>query len=171
MAGSSTAESGPARARRPRQSDAIYGTIITASVLASAGDELATWPLVISVLITLVVYWFADVYAELLAGQLERKRVPTFPEIRHTLVETSPMVGASFSPLLILVLASLLGAASSTAATIALVEAIAILTLFAWSACRAAGLRGVPMIAVTVIAAALGVLMIVLKNVVLVHLH
>lgn len=161
----------PTGARRYPQADGIYGTIITASVLASAGDELATWPLTVSVLITLGVYWIADVYSQLMAAQMEHKRLPTWPDVYRTLAITWPIVGASFSPLLVLILAWLLGASSSAAATAGLVTAIVMLTIYAWSACRAAGLRGTQRLAVTFIAALLGLLMIVLKNVVLIHLH
>jgi len=161
----------PAAGAAHLQADGIYGTIITASVLASAGDELATWPLASAVLITLAVYWIADVYAELLAGQMARERMASWPDVLHTLAATWPMVSASFLPLLVLILAWLLGASSSAAATAALAVAIVMLTLCAWAACRAAGLRGARMLAVTAIAAVLGLLMVVLKNVVLVHLH
>jgi hypothetical protein len=166
--------SSPAAAPAPprqRHADGIYGTIITASVLASAGDELATWPLTISVLITLAVYWVADVYAQLLAGQLRQRRLPTWRDVRCALGATWPMVSASFSPLLVLIAAWLFGASSSAGATAALAVAIVILIGYALAACRAAKLRGAPMVLVTAIAAALGVLMIVLKNVVLVQLH
>jgi hypothetical protein len=161
----------PAAGGTHPQAGGIYGTIITASVLASAGDELATWPLATAVLITLAVYWIADVYAELLATQMARERLPTWTEARGTLAATWPMVSASFIPLLVLILAWLLGASSSAAATAALAVAIVMLTLCAWAACRAAGLRGARMLAVTAIAALLGLLMVVLKNVVLVQLH
>jgi len=160
-----------ADARRPRHADAIYGTIITASVLASAGDELGTWPLCVAVLITLAVYWVADVYAELLAGQLQQHQLPTWPRVRHALARAWPMVGASFSPLIVLILAWLAGGSAYAAATAALVEAMVILVVYAWSAARAADLHGVRMLLVTGSATALGVLMVVLKNVVLVHLH
>ena len=87
------------------------------------------------------------------------------------LAATWPMVSASFTPVLVLTVARIAGASSSAAATAALAAAILMLTIYAWSACRAAGLRGAQMIGVTSIAAGLGVLMIILKNVVLVHLH
>jgi hypothetical protein len=161
----------PAGLRPRRHADAIYGTIITASVFASAGDELATGPLAISVLITLAVYWIADVYAELLGDQLARKRLPTWLDIRSTLASSWPMVSATFSPLLVLFLAWVAGASSSVSATAGLVAAIVILAAYAWWACRAAGLRGARMFAVTSVAAVLGLLMIFLKNVVLVQLH
>jgi hypothetical protein len=161
----------PAGALRQRHADGIYGTIITASVLASAGADLAALPLAVSVVITLGVYWIADVYARLLAGPIHHGRPPTWPDALAMLAATWPMVSASFTPVLVLAVARIAGASSSAAATAALAAAIFMLTIYAWSACRAAGLRGAQMIAVTSIAAGLGVLMIVLKNVVLVHLH
>lgn len=156
---------------RQGQADGIYGTIITASVLASAGADLAAVPLAVSVVITLGVYWIADVCARLLVGPVHHGRPPTWPDARATLAATWPMVSASFTPVLVLAVARIVGASSSAAATAALAAAIFMLTIYAWSACRAAGLRGAQMMAVTSIAAGLGVLMIILKNVVLVHLH
>ena len=119
----SGAEPGSTRALgRVRQADGIYGTIITASVLVSAGDELATVPLAISVLVTLAVYWLADVYAQLLARPHEHGSLPTWHDARTALADTWPLVSASFSPLALLLVAWLLGARSSVAATVALVE-------------------------------------------------
>ena len=45
--------------------------IITAAVLAAAGDHVPTLPLTVSILVTLLVYWLAEEYAELLGEQLE----------------------------------------------------------------------------------------------------
>jgi len=156
---------------RGRLADGIYGTIITASVLVSAGDELATLPLALSVLMTLVVYWLADVYAQLLAGPHKRGSLPTWHEASIALVDTWPLVSASFSPLALLLVAWLLGARSSVAATVALVGSILMLIIYSRAAARAAKLRGFQVAAVTAVAAMIGVLMIALKNVVLVHLH
>ena len=50
-----------------------------------------------------------------------------------------------------------------TAATVALVVAIALLLVHGWSAGTAAGLRGLRLLAVTLIAGAFGVMMILLK--------
>ena len=44
----------------------IYGAIITAAILDTAGSRLPTDALVIAVVVTLVVYWLAEEYAELL---------------------------------------------------------------------------------------------------------
>ena len=116
-------ELGPkARAGR-RRASGIYGAIITAAILATAGNELHTGGLVVAVLVTLVVYWLAEEYAELLGEQAEGGRVPTWDYIRGSLTATWPMVTASFAPLVALVLARLAGATSPVADNIGLAAA------------------------------------------------
>jgi hypothetical protein len=161
----------PAEPPRLRPADGIYGTIITASVLASAGDELAAGPLAVSVVITIAVYWLVDVYSELLGGHFERGRLPSWEEVRTAMFVAWPMISASFIPLVVLGLGRLSGLSHSSAATGALASALAMLVIYAWTAGHAAQLRGGRLAFVTSIAAVLGILMIVLKNVVLVHLH
>jgi hypothetical protein len=164
--------SGPlARTTGQHRAAGIYGTIITATVLAAAGDHLATLPLAVSILVTLFVYWLAEEYAELLGEQLECGRLPAWQHIRAALAGTWPMVSASYLPLLSLALARLLGASGPAAANVGLVVAVVLLMIYGWSAGRAAQLRGRQLLVVTSIAAALGPLMIVLKDVVLIHLH
>ena len=174
MAGisASGAQSGPsARTPSRRHAAGIYGTIITAAVLAAAGDHLPALPLAVSILITLLVYWVAEEYADLLGEQLEAGQVPAWADIRAGLAVTWPMVSASYIPLLSLVLARLLGASSPDAANAGLVTAIMLLMVYGWSSGRAAHLRGRQQLVITSIAAALGLLMIILKDVVLIHLH
>ena len=55
----------------PRRAAGIYGRIITAAILAAIGDHMHTLPLTVSIPVTLVVYWLAEEYAELLGEQLE----------------------------------------------------------------------------------------------------
>jgi len=161
----------PDETPRLRPADGIFGTIITASVLASAGEELAAGPLALSVLITLSVYWLVDVYSELLGGHFERGRLPSWSEVRTALLVAWPMVGASFIPLVVLGLGRLSGLSDTNASTAALAAALLTLVIYAWTAGHAAQLRGLRLAFVTSIAALLGILMIVLKNVVLVQLH
>jgi Flp pilus assembly protein TadB len=154
-----------------RRAAGIYGTIITAAVIAATGVRLTTLALVISVLVTLLVYWVAEEYAELLGEQLEAGRLPTWLEIRTALAATWPMVSASYVPLLALVLARWLGASPSAAANVGLVVAVMLMILYGWSAGRAARVDGKRLFVITSVAAALGLMMIVLKDVVLIHLH
>jgi hypothetical protein len=160
-----------ATTRGPRRASGIYGTIITAAVLAAVGDHVPAVPLAVSILVTLLVYWLAEEYAELLGEQLEGGHLPTWADVRTALATTWPMVSASYLPLLALVLAHLLGASSPAAANVGLVAAIVLLMIYAWSAGRAARLKGRHLLVITSVAGALGLLMIILKDVVLIHLH
>lgn len=164
----------PGRAARSsgrRRAAGIYGTIITAAVIAATGVRLTTSALVVSVVVTLLVYWVAEEYAELLGEQLEAGHLPTWREVRTALAATWPMVSASYVPLLALVLARWLGASPSAAANVGLVVAVMLMIFYGWSAGRAARVDGKRLVVITSVAAALGLMMIVLKDVVLIHLH
>jgi hypothetical protein len=97
--------------------------------------------------------------------------MPTWPDIRSALAGTWPMVSSSCIPLVALVVARLAGASPSEAASAGLVVAVVLLTVYAWFAGRAADLHGRQLLVITSVAAALGLLMVLLKDVVLVHLH
>ncbi len=161
----------PASTRQRRRAAGIYGTIITAAVMAAAGSRLPTLELEVSILITLLVYWVAEVYAHLLGGQLERGHLPSVHQIHLELTATWTMVSASFLPLIVLLLVRGAGTTAPAAANAGLISAVLLLVLYGWSAGRAAGLRGMRLVLVAAIAAALGLLMILLKNLVLVHMH
>ncbi len=60
-----------------RRAAGIYGAIITAAIIAAVGDHLRTLALAVSVLVTLLVYWVAEEYAELLGEQVTGGRLPT----------------------------------------------------------------------------------------------
>jgi hypothetical protein len=161
----------PAKNLGRRRAAGIYGAIITAAILDTAGGHLPTLPLVVAVVVTLVVYWLAEEYAELLGEQAGNGRLPSRASIRAALAATWPMVSASFLPLLALVLARLAGASAAAAANIGLVAAIVLLTFHGWSAGRAARLHGWPLFLATSVALALGLVMVALKDLVLNHLH
>ena len=154
-----------------RRAAGIYGAIITAAILDTAGGHLPTVALVVAVVVTLVVYWLAEEYAEILGEQAGNGRLPSWTAIRGPLAATWPMVSASFLPLLALLLARLAGASAGAAANIGLVAAIVLLTFHGWSAGRAAQLHGRALILATSVALALGLVMIGLKDLVLNHLH
>jgi hypothetical protein len=81
------------------------------------------------------------------------------------------MVSACYLPLVALQLARVAGAAPLTAANTGLAVAIVMLTAHGWLAGRSAQLSGLPLVAATSVAALLGIAMILLKNLVLLHLH
>jgi hypothetical protein len=146
-----------------RRSAGIYGTIVASAVLAAGGSHLRTAPLAVTVLVTLLVYWAAEGYAELLGEQAHAGRLPTWSQVRASLVTIWPMVTASYVPLASLLVARLLGADTRTAATVALEVAIVSLLVHGWVAGRASQLRGLRLLAVTLVAGAFGVMMILLK--------
>lgn len=154
-----------------RRAAGIYGAIITAAILDTAGDRLSTGALVAAVVITLLVYWLAEEYAELLGEQATGGKLPSRAYVREALAATWPMVSASFLPLLAVVLARLAGASAYAAANIGLAAAILLLTAHGWLAARAAKLHGWRLLFTVSAAVALGLVMVVLKDLVLIHLH
>jgi hypothetical protein len=127
--------------------------------------------LVVSIVVTLVVYWLAEEYAEVLGEQAAAGRLPGWSRICESLAAAWPMVSASYLPLLALVVARLAGASPLVAANVGLIVAIIVLTAHGWSAARAAQLKGRQLLVATSVALALGLVMILLKDLVLVHLH
>jgi hypothetical protein len=149
----------------------IYGTVITAAIIDTAGGHGSTTQLVIAVAVTLFVYWVAEQYAELLGQHTEHGHLPSWAQIRAAFLASSPMVAACFVPLVGLVIARLVGASDAQAAIVGLVLAVLQLVHHGWAAGRAVELHGKSLLVVTLVAAALGVLMILLKELVLLHLH
>jgi hypothetical protein len=146
-----------------RRSAGIYGTIVASAVLAAGGSHLRTVALAVAVLVTSLVYWAAEGYAELLGEHAHSGRLPSWSHVRASLAGIWPMVTASYIPLGSLLVVRVLGADTRTAATVALVVAIALLLVQGWVAGKASQLRGVRLLAVTLIAGAFGVMMILLK--------
>jgi hypothetical protein len=166
MTDTSADDAPPPAARRSaarRRSAGIYGTIVASAVLAAGGAHLRTLQLAVTVVVTLLVYWAAEGYAELLGEHAHAGRLPSWSHVRASLAAIWPMVSASYAPLLALLVARVLGADTKTAATVALVVAIALLLVQGWVGGKASQLRGLPLLAVTLIAGAFGVVMILLK--------
>jgi hypothetical protein len=154
-----------------RRAAGIYGAIITASIMTAAGGSLPTLALALSVLVTLVVYWLAEEYSEVLGRQATGGHVPSLAHIRAGLASSWPIVSASFAPLAVLIVARLAGTSSVAAANIGVGAAVVLLTAHGWTAGRAAQLKGWRLTASTSIAAVLGLVMVALKNLVILHLH
>ena len=166
MTDTSADDTSPPTIRRSaarRRSAGIYGTIVASAVLAAGGAHLQTVAMAVTVVVTLLVYWAAEGYAELLGEHAHAGRLPTWAHVRASLADIWPMVSASYVPLVALLAARVLGADTTAAATVALVVAVALLLVQGWVGGRASQLRGLPLLAVTLIAGAFGVAMILLK--------
>jgi hypothetical protein len=153
-----------------RRAAGIYGTIITAAVIAAGGNVLSTAALELTVLVTLIVYWIAEQYAELLGEHTQGGRLPSPRQVRASFASSWPMVSSSFLPLLTLLVARFLGASELAGAGIALLVTIVLLVYHGHAAGKAAGLSGFTLFAATCTAGLLGVVMVVLK-VLLQHQH
>jgi hypothetical protein len=145
-----------------RRSAGIYGTIVASAVIAAGGAHLRTAALAVTVVVTLLVYWAAEGYAELV-GEAHAGHLPSWWHVRASLAAIWPMVSASYVPLLALLVARVLGADTRGAATLALVVAIALLLVQGWVGGKASQLHGIRLFAVTLTAGTFGVVMILLK--------
>jgi hypothetical protein len=165
-------ENSPARAHTvagQRRAAGIYGTIVTAAVIAAGGAALTTLALEVTVLVTLIVYWLSEQYAELLGEHIRDGRLPSLAAMRTSLANSWPMVTASFVPLVSLVIVRLVGGSTQVAADVALGVTVVLLVLHGSAAGKAAGLSGTRLVAVTIVAGLLGAAMILLKVFVRVH--
>ena len=161
---------GADRQETERRAAGIYGAIVTAAILAAVGGQLPTAALVVPVVVTLLVYWVAEEYAEILGEQAEGGILPTWapsaepwpPPGRWSPRPTRPCSRCCWPgwpgrrlwwP-----------QRRPGAATVLLV-------FHGWSAARSSQLRGWHLLLATVVAAGLGLVMILLKDLVLIHLH
>jgi positive regulator of sigma E activity len=140
----------------------IYGTIICGSVLAAVDQQGPVWRVVVSVLVTVLVYWLAERYSELLAAHARGERV-TRVQLTESLRAGWPMVQASYTPLLVLVVAKLLGATTATAISIAVFSTAALLVGLGWLAGKRSGQSGWALTVTVAFAGGLGLVIIALK--------
>ena len=141
----------------------IYGTVVTAAVLATGGGQLRVVQLAVLVFVTLVVYWGAELYAEVLGKHVHAGRLPRGAELRTLVGSSWHMVTASYLPLLVLVVTALLGMSAMTASYAALITTVLLLLVHGRAAGKSAGLSGMRLVAVTSCAGLLGVTMVLLK--------
>jgi hypothetical protein len=142
-------------------SSGIYGVVVSSATMAAAGDKpLET--VVISVLTTVFVYWIAEQYARGLAHRATVGRL-TASDLLHGLRERYTMVEATFVPLLVVVALGVLGVTASVAVTVGLLVAVGTLAAVGILAARRSGLSALGTALSGLIAAALGVAIVVLK--------
>lgn len=141
---------------------AIYGTIISASYLAAASEDKIV-QVILGVFFTLLVYWLAERWSEVIGGHIQGEPFD-WAQARATFKRGWPMVQASYGPLLVLVVAKLLGADVEDAVTLALIAAILVLIALGTLAARRAQLPLVGIVLSAVFNGLLGVGLIALKS-------
>jgi hypothetical protein len=86
---------------------AVHGTVVGAAVMAAASLHGTVGEVTVSVITTLVVYWLAEHYAEMLAAGVTGF-APTWAGMFHSLRRGWPMVESSFVPLIVMVVITVL---------------------------------------------------------------
>ena len=150
------------RADEERTAAGIYGTIVSAAVMASShADSAGT--VIAGVGVTLVVYWAAERYSRLVAERIHEDRRPTWSEVRRQLGTGWEIVTASAVPLLVLAGFALRGAGLTTAVFAGLISSTLLLCLAGWEIGHGTRLSFLERTALVVIAGGFGGLMIALK--------
>jgi hypothetical protein len=141
----------------------ITGTVVCAAVIAYGAAKFdSTGGLCVAILGTVAVYWLAHLHAETLGSALTHHHHPLVA-LRHALVETWPIAGVSVLPVGILLVAELFGAELRTAAWVALIATIGLLTAYSYIAGARGGLDAWGRIVSAAAGAGLGVLVALLK--------
>ncbi|MDF2090826.1 hypothetical protein P0Y31_00575 [Knoellia sp. 3-2P3] len=155
-----------ARRSRPTEENTaatIYGVIVSAAVMASAHAETAL-AVVVAVLVTMVIYWGAERYARLVAERIHQGHRPTWAQARSQLTNGWEMVTASYLPLAVLSVLTLLGVELYGAVLSALVCSTVLLCIAGWAMGRNGHLTPWERVASTVVAGLFGLVMIALKS-------
>lgn len=155
-----------ARRSRPTEENTaatIYGVIVSAAVMASAHAETAL-AVVVAVLVTMVIYWGAERYARLVAERIHQGHRPTWAQARSQLTNGWEMVTASYLPLAVLSVLTLLGVELYGAVLSALVCSTVLLCIAGWAMGRNGQLTPWERVASTVVAGLFGLVMIALKS-------
>jgi hypothetical protein len=157
-----------ARVHRERWADerelchAILGTVVGAAAMVAASSHGTLGETVVSVLVTVGVYWAADCYAQLLArgvAQAPHRRT----EVLSVLRQRWPMVEAAYSPLAVLIVVALVSGSLRGGVFAALGVATVMLGGLGHAAARRAGSSRAGSIGWGLVSAAFGVVVIVLK--------
>ncbi|MGW5848006.1 hypothetical protein ACWFQ8_08630 [Streptomyces sp. NPDC055254] len=119
-------------ASRSDHAGAVYGSLLAASVIATAGSvgDFPRVELIVMLLVTGVVFWAAHVYASL-AGERLVGRPVGWAEVRRAGRSELPIIEAAVLPAAALVVSPLLGLGPSGAAWLAL--SVAGAQQFSWA--------------------------------------
>jgi hypothetical protein len=145
-------------------SGAIYGTLVTAGTIVGASEGAHAQDVrevSLSVVVTLVVYWIAHAYAEVMGNAHDVR--PSWKVAARELASESPMVGACVVPLAVLIIADLLGTGFELSITIGLCATVGLLFIWGILAARRAKLSRGWALGSGVLYTALGVAIVLLK--------
>jgi hypothetical protein len=121
--------------------DAVLGTVVSAAAMVAASLHGSLPEIVVSVVVTLLIYWAAERYADLLAGGVHAHDV-TWARVGAELCSGWPMLEAASAPVAALLLVALPTGRVQAAVLTAVSVATALLGWLGLLAARRAGYRG-----------------------------
>jgi hypothetical protein len=142
--------------------DAIHGTVVGSAIMVAASLHGTLVQVVVAVVATVVVYWATERYAELLAAGA-RGRVLDRRSVLAGLRHGWPMLESAFVPVIVLLVASALGAGLPAAVLTALCVSTVLLAGLGYGAARHADATVTGALRWAAMSALLGVAVIVLK--------
>jgi hypothetical protein len=144
--------------------EVLYGAVVSGAVLAvtSAHAEVGE-NVVISTALVSVTYWLAHVYADAIGGRFEDTEHSTGHRLRHAVANNFGVLFGGIPPLVVFVVARLLGQDVSEAALTALWFTVLLLMASAAVAAHKAGARGGTLVGETAVAGGFGLVVILLK--------
>ena len=141
---------------------AIHGIVVGSAVMVAASLHGTLVQVVVTVAVTLLVYWATERYAELLAAGA-RGTVPDRRSVATALGRGWPMLQSSYAPVVVLLVASVLGAELRGAVLAALCLSTVMLAGLGYNAARRAHAARAMALGWAGVSALLGVAIIVLK--------
>ncbi len=128
----------------PRRNPAgtVYGTVTAGVLLAAESGLRDTYPETVgSLLIAVILYWFAHSYSKVLGLRLSVRRVLSWSELWLAFVQDWAIVRGAFPPVLAVLISWSAGASQSVAVTVGMWTAIASLIAFELAAGARSGAR------------------------------
>jgi len=149
--------------RQSTASAAIYGLVVSAAVMAAAGEHGTVFDVVTSVVVTVLIYWIAEAFSEVLGQQVATAEPMGRGATLVLLRQRWALVEASYAPLVVVVAVRVLGGSTDAAINAGLLTATVMLAGFGWVAASRRGSAGFMRVATALLSASFGVVMIALK--------
>lgn len=141
----------------------ITGTVVCAAVIAAVGATAETTrQLTLALLGTSLIYWLAHLHAHAIASAIKDQHHPLHA-LKQAAVQTWTILAAALVPIVILVVADIVGTGLRDAAQFALYAIIGLLAVYSYIGGRRGGLDVKWSLVFAVAGAALGVLVALLK--------
>jgi hypothetical protein len=147
-----------------RLAAAIYGLIVSGAVMAAAGEHGSTRDVAITVFVTVLVYWAAESYADVLGEQIAEERPSTWARSKELLRQGWPLVQASYVPLIVMLIAWAVGVSTTSAITAGLVTNALLLIALGWIAAAQSHSTVRARVGAAALAGAFGMVMIAIKT-------